>query len=266
MIERNLMQVFSYGGGVQSTAIASLIIKGRLPRPDLIVIVDTGFECSSTWQYMEAVVVPALSKINLQIHRIPNLFKRCMPGQPYISRSGTILLGGWGNQTPTINKFKGYCLSEWKKVQITNWLSRNQNLTRSKYITWIGFSLDEPRRAHRMLASREGAKGLIRFPLLLDYPLTRLGCLETIEKMGWPTAPRSRCFMCPNQGELEWLDVKQNFPQEFDQAIEIEKNIQKYDPCFWLHRSCQPLEKVVFNIKTSLSDMGLFCDSGNCFL
>lgn len=37
-------QVFSYGGGVQTAAICALIIQGRLPRPDIIVISDTGKE------------------------------------------------------------------------------------------------------------------------------------------------------------------------------------------------------------------------------
>jgi len=35
-------QVWASGGGVQSTAIAALIVLGRLPKPDLAVIADTG--------------------------------------------------------------------------------------------------------------------------------------------------------------------------------------------------------------------------------
>lgn len=34
--------VWSFGGGVQSAAIAVMVVKGVLPRPDLIVIADTG--------------------------------------------------------------------------------------------------------------------------------------------------------------------------------------------------------------------------------
>jgi hypothetical protein len=34
-------RLWSSGGGTQSTAIAVLILQGRLPKPDLAVIVDT---------------------------------------------------------------------------------------------------------------------------------------------------------------------------------------------------------------------------------
>jgi hypothetical protein len=41
--------VWSFGGGVQSVAIAALVTLERLPMPDLIVIADTGREVGSTW-------------------------------------------------------------------------------------------------------------------------------------------------------------------------------------------------------------------------
>jgi hypothetical protein len=44
-----MIEVFSSGGGTQSAAIAALIVQGRLPKPDFVVIADTDYECSSTW-------------------------------------------------------------------------------------------------------------------------------------------------------------------------------------------------------------------------
>lgn len=57
--------VWSYGGGTQSVAIAALIIQGRLPKPDYAVIADTGMEKQSTWDYMDNVTNPALKSIGL---------------------------------------------------------------------------------------------------------------------------------------------------------------------------------------------------------
>ena len=41
-------QIWSSGGGVQSTALAVLICSGKLPSPDLAMIVDTTRERSTT--------------------------------------------------------------------------------------------------------------------------------------------------------------------------------------------------------------------------
>ena len=44
--------VWSYGGGTQTAAIAVLILQGRLPKPDIAVMADTGREIASTWDYL----------------------------------------------------------------------------------------------------------------------------------------------------------------------------------------------------------------------
>ena len=38
------MIIFSYGGGKQTVAIVTLILEGKLPRPDLVVMADTSRE------------------------------------------------------------------------------------------------------------------------------------------------------------------------------------------------------------------------------
>ncbi|WP_259474093.1 hypothetical protein, partial [Pseudomonas syringae] len=48
-------QIWSSGGGTQSSAIAALICQGELS-PDLSIIVDTEREMSTTWDYMDAVL------------------------------------------------------------------------------------------------------------------------------------------------------------------------------------------------------------------
>lgn len=60
-------ELWSYGGGTQSAAIAALIVAGRLPRPDAVVIADTERERSTTWRYLEEVVAPTLRRIDLDV-------------------------------------------------------------------------------------------------------------------------------------------------------------------------------------------------------
>lgn len=52
--------IWNSGGGTQSAAIAALIVTGKLPKPDLAVIADTGRERSSTWDYLDRHIAPAL--------------------------------------------------------------------------------------------------------------------------------------------------------------------------------------------------------------
>lgn len=55
-------QLWASGGGVQSAAIAALIVTGKI-RPDLAIIVDTEREQSTTWRYMDEVISPALQSV-----------------------------------------------------------------------------------------------------------------------------------------------------------------------------------------------------------
>lgn len=62
--------MWSCGGGKQSAAIGALIVSGKLEKPDLALIVDTGREKSTTWQYYDTVLKPALASIGVDIVRV----------------------------------------------------------------------------------------------------------------------------------------------------------------------------------------------------
>ena len=59
--------VFSYGGGRQTASIACLIVQGIYPRPDRIVMADTGRENRSTWDYLAKHVQPMLATVGMQV-------------------------------------------------------------------------------------------------------------------------------------------------------------------------------------------------------
>src|SRR5690242_16471812 len=56
---------WSYGGGTQTLAIAILIALGKLPKPDLIVMADTGDEATETWEYTITHVLPLFDALGL---------------------------------------------------------------------------------------------------------------------------------------------------------------------------------------------------------
>ena len=63
-------QLWASSGGVQSAAIAALIVQGHL-RPDLAVIIDTEREQSTTWEYMDEVITPALASVGVTLASRP---------------------------------------------------------------------------------------------------------------------------------------------------------------------------------------------------
>lgn len=258
-----MKEVFSSGGGTQSTAIAALIVQGRLPKPDVVVIADTGREMPTTWQYMEAVTRPALKSIGVDMVRI---------GQEYCSESakgefhasGTLLLPAFSNINGSAAKLPNFCTNEWKVRVCNRWLKANMGLQRGEFRKWIGFSFDETNRILKMQNGNDWKEGLIRFPLVHDVPTKRHEAIRVVERMGWPKPPRSRCWMCPNQSDYEWNEVKEDYPALWNEAIALDESIRKRDPNAFIHSTLQPLRNADVSMQDDLFSAS--CPSGECFL
>lgn len=255
-------QVFSCGGGTQSAAIAALIVRGDLPKPDAAVLVNTGRERGSTWEYANTVLVPELEKVGVTLH-MP-LSRDYATVDLYSTNDEHLLIPAFTTQSGSVGKLTNFCSGEWKKRVRTRFLRRELGITDE--CAWIGFSVDESRRALRMMAGQEYQEGRIRLPLIHDVPMRRPGCIDVVRSMGWPDPPRSACWMCPNQGDDEWLDLRTNRPDEWEQACELDELLRLRDPHVFLHSSGTPLRQADLERR----DGGLFseraCESGMCFV
>ena len=238
-------EVWKYGGGTQSVAIAALIIQGKLPKPDLAIIADTGKERSSTWRYMEETVAPKLAAVGVTIHRA-YASEHSYYHEGVYNRKGTLLIPAFTDESGKKGKMSGYCNKWWKQDVVNNWLRRERGIRKEDVRSWIGFSADEWPRVARMKQGEEYKAGRIHFPLF-DMNLRRQDSIALVEAMGWPTPPRSACWMCPNQTDAEWRDLKDNHPEEFAKAVETDREMRERDPNYWLHDSCQPLGTVDFS-------------------
>jgi len=262
-----MTEILSNGGGSQSIATAALIVQGRLPRPDVVCIVDTERERKTTWEYLDAIVRPALLKIGLEVHRIhkSEWGTKQPDGKDYLSNNGnTVLLPAFTNQTGEVGKLSGFCSHRWKVETQNRYVREALGIPTKQQRNWVCFSIDEARRVVKMMAAEEYRAGLIYFPLIHGVPLRRQEAIQIVKKMGWPEPPRSRCWNCPNQTDNEWREIKLNSPDEFALACALEKEVQKKDPFGWFHRSCVPLGEVDFSEEEDLfGDRS--CSSGGCF-
>jgi len=129
-------QIWSCGGGTQSCAIGALIVQGKLPKPYLSVIADTGREMPTTWQYLDAVLRPALAKVGVEIVRVKKDEWATPRGRLLFATSGQLMIPAYTNQSGEPAKLSAFCSSAWKQEVVDRWLSITHGLTRSKYVKW----------------------------------------------------------------------------------------------------------------------------------
>lgn len=256
-------QVFSHGGGTQGSAIAALIVTGRLPKPDVCIIADTGREASQTWEYYEQITRPALEAVGVPCHRIPHAFKAGDPGYNTID-----LMTGANNDMIAVPMFTDhsgeqgqlpkYCSNEWKKRPIERFLKRELGIHEAD--VWIGFSVDEATTRAKYNPSEK----LRNVYPLIEYGISRADCIALVQELGWPTPPRSSCWMCPYRSKSEWLDLKDNWPADFQAAVQLERELRRGDPHVFFHRSLRPLDRVDWAVEPDERyEPG--CQSGLCF-
>lgn len=229
--------VWSYGGGTQSVAIAVLVLQGKLPRPDYIVMTDTGRERQRTWEYLRTVVQPALDTVGLRVaviskddYRAPDLY----------SAQGDLLIPAYTTQGGKIGKLPTFCSSKWKSRVVRRYMVETIGV--AEYDQWLGFSVDELERM-----KHNEVKQVTNVYPLIDLRYSREMCAGLVESFGWPAPPKSACWMCPNRADPNWLDMKRNDPEDFQRAVIFEREIQQSDPHVWLHDSGQPLDQVDFD-------------------
>ena len=75
---------------------------------------------------------------------------------------------------------------------------------------------------------------------------------------GFCTPPRSACIMCPYRCDREWLEMKENSPEEFAEAVEFDeyvRNAQEFKN--YVSRHGIPLAKVDFRTYREKQDQEL---------
>lgn len=250
-------QVWSCGGGTQSAAIAALIVQEKLPRPDIAVMVDTGREKSSTWEYAEAVLIPALRGVGVELEIVKTA-----------DWATHDLYGGADDQTllmpvfttrDGLGKLPGYCSHKWKREPLDRWLRKVKQVQACE--TWIGFSVDEMGRVFKQRTQWNRP----RYPLIEFLRFRRDDCVRVVTDLGWPPPPRSACWQCPNQSNAEWRELRAEQPADWAQAVALDAELRERDPHVFLHRSGKPLSEA--DLESESADGGLFgCASGMCFV
>ena len=252
--DRFATQVLNYGGGSQTICICVLIAEGVLPRPDRIVIADTGREVRSTWDYLHQHITPYLKKRGLSVEIASHDLATV---DLYSLKSETVLIPVF-TQT---GKMRSWCSGEWKTSVVRRYLRASGVASATQ---WIGYALDEKRRWQGK--STEDGPWRLRFPLV-ELGIVQADCAVIIKKAGLPEARKSRCWMCPNQPNAEWRQLRDEFPKEFEDACRLDDEIREEDDehAFFLHQSRVPLREADLSA-ADRKEPNRQCTLGTCFV
>jgi hypothetical protein len=257
------MKTFAFGGGRQSVSVLVLAAQGdRRFIYDAYLFSNVGenSEYPDTLIYFREIVMPFAKHHGLNVIELTgkkSIRDRIMTTE----RSQVIpvhLSGG--------NFGRRSCTVDFKIRRMAAWQKRNGATAENPAIHGLGISLNEWWRAK----SHSGfAWQKLEYPLI-EARLKLTDCISIISNAGLPIPPRSACYFCPFHGPVEWLELKRNKPDLFDDAVQIEKRIngKKLDQQpVYLHPSRVPLDQAVGDqIPMPFWDEMSVCESGYCFI
>lgn len=239
---------WSYGLGTQSTAMLVLVAQGRLPKPDRVVIADTGREAQIGWDYFHTYAEPLMRDLGLRVEIAPH----SLATVDLYDKHGKTLLPVFTAK----GKLPTFCSVEWK-VRVIRRHLRAQGVRRC--VTWLGISTDEIER----LKQNDVQWQRLHWPLCFDVPMSRASCRLLVQEWGWPDPPRSSCYICPHRLDSEWQRIT---PAERREAERIDAEVREHDPRHdsYLYHGRKPLALATLAAehKPSLFDA---CDSGFCW-
>jgi len=204
------LQVLSYGGGTQSTAMLLMIANGSLPKPDIVIHADTGSELPETIEFIKTAKDFTENEL-----KIPFVIVKSHLGklhEDYIRLNAIPIIGF---RSCTV-KFK---IRPQRKLIRSIVGNKNGKLLAE---CWLGITTEE---ANRRTESDVKWCG-IRYPLLDEIPTTRNECIEMNTLAGWDVG-KSGCFCCPYSGGKTWLELKNNHPDLFQISIDMEENVKE---------------------------------------
>jgi len=261
-----VMKVFSFGGGVQSTAALVLAGQGKIDYSTFL-FADTGDEHPETYEYLNEVHIPYAEAHGLEIITLKKTWK---DGSQYsilehIDRLPSaipipVYLGE--ERMP----WRRHCTHDWKVDVIDKYLKKQGATEEEPAECGMGISVDEIQRARD---SRVPFK-VLEYPLL-DLMLRRRDCRDIVNDAGLPPAPRSACYYCPYHSTDYFRDLKEQQPVLFAQTVELEAELSKRaekhfgrTATLWRKGKLAELDdQQRFDFE---GDGPEDCDSGHCFL
>jgi 3'-phosphoadenosine 5'-phosphosulfate sulfotransferase (PAPS reductase)/FAD synthetase len=212
------VRALSLGAGVQSTTALLLSLERKLDPYDVTVFADTGDEPAAVYEHLAHLdTVADIVRVSAG-HLADTADSTFLPIPLYDGH------GGMGQRQ---------CTYQFKLRPIRKHLrTYSQPVELS-----VCISTDEIERAKD--ANVQWCRNT--FPLL-DLGWSRDDCLAYLaHHWPWPV-PRSACVYCPLHSNREWLDLRENQPDDWAAAVAFDERVRRFG---YVHRSGLPLAEAI---------------------
>lgn len=229
------LRALSLGAGVQSTTVLLLALAGRIDPFEAIVFADTHDEPLAVYEHLDRLrdIAPIAT---VTAGRLSDTITSTFTPIPLFDGRG-----GMGQRQ---------CTNQYKLRPIRRHLrtyGRPVDLA-------VCISTDEVLRA-----KDSGLHWCHNTFPLLDLGWSRVDCLAYLAD-AWPyPVPRSACVYCPLKGDREWLDMRENHPDDWAAAVAFDEAAR---PFGYVHKSARPLATAVL-IPEDAGQLTLECE-GMC--
>jgi hypothetical protein len=223
------LKVLSLGAGVQSSVMLLMADKGLLDdKPDVAIFADTQWEPKEVYEHLEWLK----NQVSIPIHIVS---KGSLPKDLLNDKKE----GKYSQATIPLhyrydNGKKGLvmrtCTTYYKIKPIIKKVKeilgiKPKQICKGKINVqmWLGISTDEIQRV------RDGFETWItNYYPLIDNNMSRQDCLNWFNE-NYPnkTLSKSACIGCPFRPVNDWLEMKKNNPEQFEDACKFEDEIKK---------------------------------------
>lgn len=201
MLGNSDVEMISFGGGVNSTAMVILLARAGWRGP--IVFADTGAELPETYEHIERFA-EWVKQFDLEITRLhpherPHLYKWKINGRTLVEfcvEQRWVPMWTWR-----------LCRTEWKLRPLKRH-AKGIGVER----TLLGIDAGEAQR------SRGEPRPLV------EMGIDRAGCVKVIESAGMDVPIRSGCWLCPFRRNEQWRKLWEEHRELYELAMEIEEN------------------------------------------
>ena len=224
-------RVLSLGAGTQSTVLALLLSQSdsRLaeagyPKPDVAVFADTGWEPEYVYRHLEWLE----GQLTFPLLRISagNLKKNLKQGRTVSGHRFVdvplFTVDGDGKK----GILRRQCTNHYKINPIYREIRKlaggkpRRPFPKDVVVEmWLGISKDE---ASRMKPSRES--WIQHCWPLVEVDMSRQDCINWFSsEFPGRNLPRSACVICPYRSDENWLELKRQEPQSYEEAVRFDR-------------------------------------------
>jgi hypothetical protein len=221
---KDTVNFFSFGGGVQSTAIALMLIHQpqRFSKlPDYIVFADPGAESPQTYRHIKKMFRLLVDAgFECRIIRPKQAIQHSNRGLqtvPWFTRS----------LSDNVGMLRRQCTREYKIDPINRFIrkelgyEKGERVKVGSAIVWLGISTDEIKRVRI-----NPRKWINNFYPLIEMNIDRNECqLLNYSYLDY-LVPKSSCYFCPFTKRTEWERRKKEDPRAFNRAVALDEKIR----------------------------------------